>query len=49
MKDKQNDKQLEQPDSSRLVRRQFHKKKNAEQKNTPSPLIPWSKKEGLLI
>ena len=31
-KDKQNDKQLEPPDSSRLVRRQFHMKKNIQKK-----------------
>ena len=41
MKDQQNEKQLELPDSSRLVRRQFHRKKNTEQKkNTFSPSIP---------
>ena len=43
MKDKQNDKQLELPDSSSLVRIQFHRKKNTEQKkNAFSPLIPPS-------
>ena len=37
MKDKLNDKQLELPDSSRLVRRRFHKKKKTRnKKKTPS-------------
>ena len=40
MKDQQNEKQLELPDSSRLVRKQFQRKKTRNKKNTFSPSIP---------
>ena len=36
MKDKQNDKQLELPDNSKLVRRQFHAKKTGNKKHLQS-------------